>query len=189
MSYDKLIDSAQLDSAMSATADAIREKTGDTAKITWDASKGFASAISAISAGSKVATGSFTVDSLTGEMKAIASNPVTVGGLDFKPTAVIIYLRLNDPNSGEQNYAGDNIPALFYADSGNGFYTVAISEEAYDEDTEEYYTESYITTPRDFSSLRFTYNDDGFTVSASTSSDENGMYWYTRIPYYYVAIG
>lgn len=48
MSYDKIVDSAKLDAAMSASADAIRAKTGDTAKIAWDESTGFSSAISQI---------------------------------------------------------------------------------------------------------------------------------------------
>lgn len=48
MAYDKLIDSAKLDAAMNATADAIRGKTGGSADIPWNDSTGFASAISAI---------------------------------------------------------------------------------------------------------------------------------------------
>lgn len=48
MAYDKIVDSAKLDAAMSASANAIRAKTGDTAKIAWDESNGFSSAISQI---------------------------------------------------------------------------------------------------------------------------------------------
>jgi hypothetical protein len=48
MAYDKIIDSAKLDGALSATADAIRAKAGGTAKIAWDESNGFSSAISQI---------------------------------------------------------------------------------------------------------------------------------------------
>lgn len=51
MAYDKVVDSAQLDGALTATADAIRGKTGGTAQIAWDASNGFAAAIAAIAAG------------------------------------------------------------------------------------------------------------------------------------------
>ena len=50
MAYDKVIDSAKLDGAMSATADAIRGKTGGTAQIAWNESTGFASAVDAIEA-------------------------------------------------------------------------------------------------------------------------------------------
>lgn len=48
MAYDKLVDSAQLDGALTATADAIRAKTSDTAPIAWDADDGFAAAVEGI---------------------------------------------------------------------------------------------------------------------------------------------
>lgn len=48
MSYDKLVDSAQLDGALTATADAIRTKTSGTAPIAWDADDGFAAAVEGI---------------------------------------------------------------------------------------------------------------------------------------------
>lgn len=51
MAYDKVIDSAKLDSAMVATANAIREKTGSTEMIPWDESTGFASAVEGINTG------------------------------------------------------------------------------------------------------------------------------------------
>jgi len=51
MSYDKVIDSTQLDGAMTATANAIRSKTGDAAQIPWDADTGFAAAVAAIPSG------------------------------------------------------------------------------------------------------------------------------------------
>ena len=52
MAYDKVIDSAKLNSAMTATADAIRVKTGGTETIEWDESTGFASAVETIGGGS-----------------------------------------------------------------------------------------------------------------------------------------
>lgn len=48
MAYDKVVDSAKLDAAVTASANAIRAKTGETAKIPWDETSGFASAISQI---------------------------------------------------------------------------------------------------------------------------------------------
>lgn len=48
MAFDKLIDSAKFDAAMTASADAIRAKTGGTAKIPWDETTGLASAIEGI---------------------------------------------------------------------------------------------------------------------------------------------
>lgn len=51
MGYDKVVDSAKLDGAMSATADAIRGKTGGAENIAWDEDTGFADAVDGIKTG------------------------------------------------------------------------------------------------------------------------------------------
>ena len=51
MAFDKVIDSTQLDSAMTYTANRIRNKTGDTNQIIWDSAKGFGDAVDEISSG------------------------------------------------------------------------------------------------------------------------------------------
>lgn len=51
MAVDKAIDSAKLDSALTATADAIREKSGESGAIVWDGESGFAEAIGGIETG------------------------------------------------------------------------------------------------------------------------------------------
>lgn len=51
MAYDKVVDSAQLDAAMTYTANRIRNKTGDTNQIMWDSAKGFGDAVDAITGG------------------------------------------------------------------------------------------------------------------------------------------
>lgn len=51
MAYDKVVDSAALDAAMTYTANHIRNKTGGTDQITWDSAKGFGDAVDAISSG------------------------------------------------------------------------------------------------------------------------------------------
>ena len=48
MSYDKVVDSTQLDAAMTYTAGRIRAKTGGTNQIAWDSTKGFGDAVDAI---------------------------------------------------------------------------------------------------------------------------------------------
>ena len=45
MAFDTLIDKAQLESALTATANAIREKTGSTEAIAWNDEKGFSDAV------------------------------------------------------------------------------------------------------------------------------------------------
>ena len=51
MAFDKVIDSTQLDAAMTYTANRIRNKTGGTDQIMWDSAKGFGDAVDAIGSG------------------------------------------------------------------------------------------------------------------------------------------
>lgn len=51
MAYDKIVDSTALDTALTYTANRIRNKTGDTNQIAWDSAKGFGDAVDAISSG------------------------------------------------------------------------------------------------------------------------------------------
>lgn len=51
MAFDKVINSTQLDAAMTYTANRIRNKTGGTDQIAWDSAKGFGDAVDAISSG------------------------------------------------------------------------------------------------------------------------------------------
>lgn len=51
MAYDKVVDSAALDAAMTYTANRIRNKTGGTDQITWDSTKGFGDAVDTITGG------------------------------------------------------------------------------------------------------------------------------------------
>lgn len=51
MAFDKVVDSAALDAALTYTANRIRNKTGGTDQIMWDSAKGFGDAVDAISSG------------------------------------------------------------------------------------------------------------------------------------------
>lgn len=51
MAYDKVVDSAKLDAGMTATANAIRAKTGGTGKISWNSDTGFKTAVEEIQTG------------------------------------------------------------------------------------------------------------------------------------------
>lgn len=75
MAYDKIIDSAALDAAMTATADAIRAKTGSSDKIEWT-EQGFAAAVEGISGGGDDLKASF-IGLLDGTM----ADPVLPEGL------------------------------------------------------------------------------------------------------------
>lgn len=52
MAFDKVVDSAALDAALTYTANRIRNKTGGTNQIAWDSAKGFGDAVDAITSGS-----------------------------------------------------------------------------------------------------------------------------------------
>lgn len=52
MAFDKVIDSTQLDTAMTYTAGRIRAKTGSADQIAWNSAKGFGDAVDAITGGS-----------------------------------------------------------------------------------------------------------------------------------------
>lgn len=54
MAFDKVIDSTQLDAAMTYTANRIRKKTGDTNQIAWDSAKGFGDAVDTIKGDSSI---------------------------------------------------------------------------------------------------------------------------------------
>lgn len=83
MAFDKVIDSAALDTAMTYTANRIRNKTGGTDQITWDSAKGFGDA----------------VDAITGGSSAPESDPREVYGGE-RPAE---WLRLPDYDKVEQN--------------------------------------------------------------------------------------
>ena len=83
MAYDKVVDSAALDAAMTYTANRIRNKTGDTNQIAWDSAKGFGDA----------------VDAITGGSSAPESDPREVYG----GTRPAEWLRLPDYDKVEQN--------------------------------------------------------------------------------------
>ena len=83
MAYDKIVDSAALDAAMTYTANRIRNKTGGTDQIAWDSAKGFGDA----------------VDAITGGSSAPESDPREVYG----GTRPAEWLRLPDYDKVEQN--------------------------------------------------------------------------------------
>lgn len=51
MAFDKIVDSTALDTALTYTANRIRNKTGGTDQMAWDSTKGFGDAVDAISSG------------------------------------------------------------------------------------------------------------------------------------------
>lgn len=174
MSFDKVVDSAQLNSALTAEANAIRAKTGESAKIPWNATTGFASAISAIEGG-KIAEGEFNPSTYSGTL--IKNKPITVSGLPFKPSRVIFYVM----------DCVSNCDAILMKDSAGGCVSRA-TEESYDEYEDTYYEDIYCGDVGNGSHVIVTMNLDGFKISADYEGDDNEIQWLPT-KYRYIALG
>lgn len=81
MAADKLVDSAQLDGALTATADSIRAITGKTADITWDMNEGFKDELETIPVrtGANLSADGPTVTALAGYYRTNVSKTVASG--------------------------------------------------------------------------------------------------------------
>lgn len=92
MPFDKIVDSAALDGAMTATADAIRAKTGIPAPIVWDVTSGFAQAIAGIVSGGggglAYDRGEFVLDADTVYLNTVNGIPHQLGE---KPDFVLVW--------------------------------------------------------------------------------------------------
>lgn len=122
MAYDKLIDSTQLDGALTATANAIREKGGTTAVLPWNMETGFASAVSAMEAGGA---------DLNFSVAAYASENVRPATADENAIAVITnntmtswIIDVNEPDTPAEGMVhisvGTSSPYAFNALKENG---------------------------------------------------------------------
>lgn len=237
MAFDKIIDSAKLDGAMKATADTIRSKTGESAKIPWDESNGFSGAIKTqsksvtpeatsqtvkpdtgylglsqvtvagdsdlkaaniakgvnifgitgtLESGGKIAEGQFIPAQYTGN--TIADNPITISGLGFKPSRVIVHLMGKYTQNGAI-YSGMSVTEGLVLLDTNGQYLATYCEEGYDEEYDEYWEDWYIADPSTESyKPKITLNSDGFTISADYVGTYNELTWYPHA-YRYTAFG
>lgn len=178
MAYDKLIDSAQLDSALTATADAIRAKTGGSSKIAWDATKGFADAIASL-VGAK--TGTFT-PTYPGYGK---DTTVNVSGLGSKGSTVLLFVNAPDNDGGLE---GRCLYAIFDGSSTKSWYAYASLEESeYEDENGDPYIDysAYLYTYMG-NNVSITVNDDGFSVKSSSDYwDGNLATGYTYTYYYF----
>lgn len=97
MALDKLVDSTKLDAALEATADAIREKTGDTDDIAFDLATetGFAEAVEAIPSGGSSAT--INIKNYTSDVQNINLDvdTLTINSNGFDLTAGQMFRNLN----------------------------------------------------------------------------------------------
>ena len=105
MAFDKVVDSAKLDAGMTATANAIRGKTGGTDPIAWDESTGFKTAVEGITSGD--------VDSDTDEIVAALMNR-TLKELHNQTATTISATRLCQNNRALEKV---NLPMVTALDS------------------------------------------------------------------------
>ena len=96
-----------LNKAMTATANAIRTKTGESAALTWNETSGFKAAIDAMSGGMQYATG--TVTPLTTSTSSSGTTIFSVSGLSFTPKFVAIRIQSKLSSLGSKY----NITSIF----------------------------------------------------------------------------
>ena len=127
MAYDKVVDSAALDAAMTYTANRIRNKTGGTDQIAWDSAKGFGDAVDAIQVGDPLAAlaelATFRVSSATTVKNFVANIPnvtsLTSSFADARPTPIAkieltVSDKLTNVSSMFGNHAVNNLTEIVF---------------------------------------------------------------------------
>lgn len=108
MAYDKVVDSAALDTQLTSIADAIRAKTGGSDSLVFP--DGFSQAIAAIEAGGGAgfATGTLTFN----ESQALNSELTVTHNLGFAPDHILWFIIETEAKSSQRFYA-NNFPTSF----------------------------------------------------------------------------
>ena len=106
MAYDKVVDSAALDTAMTYTANRIRNKTGGTDQIAWDSAKGFGDAVDAISSGGSSAPESDPREVYGGIRPAEWLRLPDYDKVEQNTMYLLVELKENYPNKGKFTFYG-----------------------------------------------------------------------------------
>lgn len=85
MAYDKVVDSAKLDAGMTATANAIRAKTGGSSAIPWKETTGFADAVGDISQAEDLSAELAAQDALISALEEAVAGKAAGGGTAEPP--------------------------------------------------------------------------------------------------------
>lgn len=136
MAFDTVIDKAQLEGAITASANAIRGKTGSTEMIPWDAGTGFADAISAIETGGggeidvSVLGNAMPLDVKAGVIFssengiAQVGTHVCTGDASGKPIILKVEKVTSDTYDGSTDYTGEEFILLDIYPKSNGTVNV-----------------------------------------------------------------
>lgn len=182
MAFDKVIDSAALDAAMTYTADRIRAKTGGTDQIAWDSDKGFSNAVDAITVTDRTyslypprdESVDWTADTFEGVYFTCDSKALPVGHLRRRFRAKITF-----KNAGSVDYQVD----LGVIENG----TFVIKENVVDWRSGDYMKVIIPDYNTDFVVLRIIpLNGIQCTLINADPSDVCSAFWvdrYGRMPY------
>ena len=111
MAYDKVVDSAALDTQLTSIAAAIRAKTGGADSLVFP--DGFAEAIAAIEAGGGGGGAGFATGTLTfNESQSLYSDLTVTHNLGFAPDHILWFIIETEAKSSDKLYA-NNYPASF----------------------------------------------------------------------------
>lgn len=138
-----------------------------------------------LESGSKVVEGQF-IPVQSGDW--ISTNPITISGLGFKPSRVIVHLMGKYTDSNGAMYSGMMAtPGLVLLDT-NGQYLATYFEEEYDEYEDEYSLDWYIGDPSSESNKpNITLTSDGFKIATGYNGTYNELCWYPHA-YHYIAM-
>lgn len=101
MAFDTLVDKTKLETALTATADAIRAKVGTTDKIIWDENNGFASAVSTLTSEEQNPSGIIPANIKSAAMEIV--NKVN----EVRKSDSIVFMAMADSHhTGEQSDTG-----------------------------------------------------------------------------------
>jgi hypothetical protein len=109
MAFDKVVDSQKLDSAIKATANAIRSKITDKSPIPWDQNLGFSEIIQKLKTTTGFLLGEFVVGD---DVEITQSTPFVVSGMKIKPKHILAFYMMG---SGSTNFLRG---ALCYFEKG-----------------------------------------------------------------------
>lgn len=175
MAYDKAVDSVVLDAGLKATADAIREKTGDTELIQWLAESGFKEAVEAIESGGgdilghKFACGSFTLtEDTTSQYTVLNSDELFAAVKDDFPGATRILDNVFLRGNGSSAILSSFLAAICWLENVDTFSGRDLKEKEF--------LACYFSKPKLSSGNRaLIYTDNYKNYSAKSAIGDDGI--------------